>query len=81
MTKEGKKGGETRSKEKKGVKCVKKEGQACWHKPAIPELGRLRQEDDKLKVSLDKNKKQSWESILVVCLPWWTHCSGLWDGS
>lgn len=80
MTKEGKKGGETRSKEKKGVKCVKK-GQACWHKPAISELGRLKQEDDKLKVSLDKNKKQSWESILVVCLPWWTHCSGLWDGS
>lgn len=27
MTKEGKKGGETRSKEKKGMKCVKKEGQ------------------------------------------------------
>lgn len=29
MTKEGKKGGETRSKEKKGMKCVKKEGQDC----------------------------------------------------
>lgn len=64
-------------------KHVKKEDQACWPKPAIPEGGMLRQEDDKFKASLrdlvrspqNKTLEHSWRihlggGLLAIMSTW-----------